>query len=289
DELMPALQEQFDWQTVTASDPKFQYPGPIYYYLTEGVHEVTLTLREEAFALQSFTFSNQEGAKPYAEVKAAWDAAGARDTSGINLRFEAEKSYLKNDVTLFATYDTAYEHITPSSPVNIFYNTIGKNTWKEIGQEITWEFEVPESGYYNLAFKAKQYDKNNAFSGRRVTIDGNPVARETEVQKFEYGTSWYVKVLSDDSGQPLPVYLEAGRHVLGLTACTDEETAALLRDVSATQKELQHWYREIIRITGFNADAGRITIDANREFDLEKDIPGLFEGLRKNTEELEEE
>ena len=287
DELMPTVVEQLEWQTQTAMDAKSFYSDPLLYYLSEGTHELELILKEEAFALDSLTFSNPAGVRDYAAVKADWDAAGAKDTSGHLLTFEAEKSYYKNDVTLFATYDTAYIHVTPASAENIYYNTIGKNTWKEIGQEITWEFEVPESGYYNLAFKTKQYDKTNAFSSRAVSIDGERICREAEDQKFDYRNGWYVKPLTDGSGKEMKIYLSAGRHVLGLTAVIDPEMAELLRGISATQKKLQNWYREIIRITGFNADAGRITIDANRDFNLETNIPGLMDGFAECKEELD--
>ena len=287
DELMPSVIEQIEWQTQTAMDAKSLYSDPLLYYLDKGTHEIELTLKEEAFALSSMTFSNPASSKSYAAVKAGWDAAGAADSHGQSLTFEAEKSYYKNDVTLFATYDTAYVHVTPASPENIFYNTIGKNTWKEIGQEISWEFEVPESGYYHLAFKAKQYDKTNAFSARRVTIDGESLCAEADDQKFEYRTGWYVKPLTDEGGNAMKVFLPAGRHVLGMTAVIDPEMAALLRGVSETQKKLQDWYREIIRITGFNADAERITIDANRDFNLETVIPGLLDGFTECKAELD--
>ncbi|MGM9668356.1 MAG: extracellular solute-binding protein [Faecousia sp.] len=284
DQLRPELVEQYDWQTMLVTDAKSQYTGPMYFYLTAGEHTLGMALKEECLAIDSFTFKNTSVVPTYAEMLQQW---GGTDTSGHLLTYEAEKSYLKNDITLFATYDTAYAHVSPASSTNVYYNTIGKNTWKKIGQEITWEFEVPEDGYYELAFKVKQNSKSNSYSARSISIDGAPLYREMEVQKFEYKSKWYVQTLQDAQGNATKVYLTAGRHVLGMTAVMDEEMASVLRGVTEVTAELQGWYREIIKITGFNADSSRVTIDMNRDFDLEKNIPGLLEGFRSCKEKLD--
>lgn len=285
-EIRSSLTEQYDWQTEWITDSKNEYPGPLQFYLSEGRHTVTLALKEESMALKALRFGHVDEAASYAEILQGWEAAGALDSSGYYAEYEAEKSYLKNDITLFATYDTANVHVTPANSNVVLYNTIGKNTWKEIGQEITWEFEVPADGFYYIAFKVKQSEKNNAYSVREVSIDGEVLCEEMEVQKFPYRSGWYVQELAA-AGEPMKVYLTAGRHVLGMKADMDMELAEVLRGVEQVTKELQHWYREIIKVTGFNADADRITIDMNRDFNLEQNIPGLLEGLESCRERLE--
>lgn len=284
DELRPSLLEQQLWQSLFIGDAKDHYAEPMYFYLSEGDHQLTLRLDEAAVVLQQLTFRNPQEAPTYLEAMATWNA---QDSSGYLGEFEAEKSYLKNGLTLFATYDTAQVHVTPSSPKVVNYNTIGKNTWKDIGQEITWEFTVPEDGYYNLAFKVKQYDKTNSYSARSVTIDGETLFQEMEIQKFAYDSKWYIQCLENESGEPLKVYLTAGKHILGMKATMDEEYAAILREIDEVSSEMQRWYREIIKITGFNADSGRVSIDANRDFHLDKNIPGLMEGLQSCKDRLD--
>ncbi len=284
DDLRPAMAEQLDWQSETVTSSRGDNSQPLYFYLTKGEHTVTLELNEECFALDSLVFANAGKPDSYAEVSAAWEGQAS---SGYMASYEAEKSYLKNAVTLFATYDTAYVHVTPSSAENVYYNTIGKNTWKELGQEITWEFEVPEDGTYCIAFKVKQNTKTNAFSGREITIDGQVLCAEMSCQKFGYESSWYVQAMTDGTGEPMAIYLTAGKHVLGMKAVLDDDFAEILRGVSEVSTELQGWYREIIRITGFNADSSRVTVDLNRDFDLEKNIPGLLSGLAECKAELD--
>jgi len=67
----------------------------------------------------------------------------------------------------------------------------------------------------------------------------------------------------------------------------DEEMAEVLREVRKTADELQDMYREIISFTGFNADATRVTIDANRDFNLQDNIPGLMDRMEKCRRQLE--
>lgn len=286
-ELRADLVEQFDWQTRLAQDPQRGHVGPMCFYLSEGSHTLTLKLKQEAAAIGQITFLNAPEAESYAQVLAGWDARGASDTSGYLGEYEAEASYLKNDVALFATNDLTNVHVTPSSPSRTLYNTIGKNTWKEMGQEITWEFEVPQDGYYYLAFKVKQSDKSNSYSVRSLSIDGVIPYKEAEVVKFPYSTKWYVQSLADASGEPLKVYLTAGRHVLGLQVNMAEDMAEVLRGVQDVVSEMQDMYREIISVTGFNADYTRVTIDANRDFNPQDSIPGLMDRMAEYQQRLE--
>lgn len=286
-ELRPDLVEQFEWQTRLAHDPQREHVGPVCFYLTEGRHTLTLRLKQEAAAIDRITFLRASEPEAYESVMDRWEALGASDSSGYLEEYEAEAGWLKNDVTLFATYDVTNVHVTPSSASRTRYNTIGKSTWKEMGQEITWEFQVPQDGYYCLAFKAKQSDKANSYSVRSLTIDGAPPFKEAEAVKFPYSTKWYVHSLADQAGEPMKVYLTAGRHVLGLQVSMDEEMAEVLREVRKTAEELQDMYREIISFTGFNADATRVTIDANRDFNLQDNIPGLMDRMEKCRRQLE--
>lgn len=286
-ELRSDLIEQLDWQTQLAYDPQRGHVGPVSFYLQEGRHTLTLKLKQEAVAIGQITFLNAPETESYTQVLAGWDARGAADTSGYLGEYEAEASYLKNDVALFATSDLTSVHITPSSPSRTRYNTIGKNTWKEMGQEITWEFEVPADGYYYLAFKVKQSDKSNSYSVRSLSIDGKVPYKEAEVVKFPYSTKWYVQTLADASGEPLKVYLTAGRHVLGLRVNMAEDMAEVLRGVQDVVSEMQDMYREIISVTGFNADYTRVTIDANRDFNPQDSIPGLMDRMAQYQQRLE--
>ena len=81
DEIMPALSEQYAWQTQYIYDSQGAYPAPLYYWLDTGEHTITLTLKDEAFALDAITFLNLPKEPTYAETLAA-HAPAAQDEFG---------------------------------------------------------------------------------------------------------------------------------------------------------------------------------------------------------------
>jgi ABC-type glycerol-3-phosphate transport system substrate-binding protein len=95
-----------------------------------------------------------------------------------------------------------------------------------------------------------------------------------------------MKDFSDSEGNPYKVYLTAGMHTLKLSV-TVGDLADVLRRVDADVAQLNKWFREIVKITGVNADAYRITIDTNRDFLLDQKIPGLMDGFKAIQADLE--
>ena len=78
-------------------------------------------------------------------------------------------------------------------------------------------------------------------------------------------------VLGDD--EPYTFYLEKGKHVLSL-AVTMGETASIYRELTKLSDELGNIYLDVTMITGESPDA-------NRDYELNKQIPDLVERLEK--------
>lgn len=285
-ELRPKQNEIFEWQSYTVVDGDGQYNGSLQFFLSKGTHTITLEMQREAIAIHKLLFYQADITDDYEAVINRWNSQGAADSSGFLQIFQAEKSFVKSSNTLFPTYDNSSVDIQPSSSKNILYNTIGKNTWDAAGEYITWEFEVPEDGYYCFAFKVKQNGKRGMYSAREMMIDDQVLFNEMKDLKFENKNSWYMKTFADRQDNPYKVYLSAGKHRMRLTVSVGD-LADILRRVDADVAALNKWYREIVKITGVNADAYRITVDANRDFLLDQKIPGLMEGLRQIQDSLQ--
>ena len=69
---------------------------------------------------------------------------------------QGEESILRSSPTLFPDFDQGDPTVEPYHPAQIRLNSIGGHRWKHFGEWIEWEVEVPESGLYQIAFKAKQ-------------------------------------------------------------------------------------------------------------------------------------
>lgn len=283
-EVRPTAVEIFDWQTYEAIDSKGAYNGPLQFYLEKGKHTLSLEMQMEAMALSEIRFYPAADTADYEQALAAWDAKGAKDSSGYYQKYEAEETAAKSANVLFPTYDKGSVSMSPSDPYVTLYNTIGKNTWDTVGQEVTWNISAPEDGYYYLSFKARQNTKRGMDSTRAIYIDGEIPYEELGNVRFPYRSGWYIQTVGDDS--PLKIYLTAGDHTLTMRAITGD-VADILRRVEEAVSELNMWYRRIIMITGSNADSSRVTIDTNRDFLLDQKIPGLMEGFQSIVDSLD--
>jgi hypothetical protein len=232
-ELRPKQSEFFKWQTYAIVDDDGQYNGEFQFFLSEGKHTITLQMLQEAFAINKIIFYQSFKTSDYATVKKEWDAQGAKDRSGFSQVFQAEKSYIKSSNTLFPTYDNSSVDIQPSDPKHILYTTIGKTTWDSVGEYITWEFSVPEDGYYCFSFKAKQNAKRGMYSARELMIDDQVLFTEMKNLKFENKNSWYMKTFSDSEDNPYKIFLTAGRHTMRLAVSVGDlaDIPHLLSDI----------------------------------------------------------
>lgn len=145
---------------------------------------------------------------------------------------------------------------------------------------ISWKIEVPESGYYKIAIKARQNFVRGLSVHRKLYIDGKVPFKEAEDVEFPYSIRWYMKTIGQ-KGKPYLVYLTKGVHEIKLEATLGSFTEILSR-VENTAIGLNELYRKIIMITGTSPDL-------YRDYFLEEQIPGLVKTLLKFSNELEEE
>lgn len=276
--IRPKQEEVFEWQTRSLADTYGQYNDPYMFYFTEGEHIISLELLAEALAIDSISLGRQKAVLSYSEIMAKDAGKGYTNSSGYMKIFEAETPHYKSSIVLIPTEDRSDVAVSPSHPYLIRLNTIGKNTWKLSGQWISWKIDVPEDGYYQLSFKARQNMTRGMNSTRRLYIDGEVPFEEMNNVRFPYSLSWYMKTLCDDSKSPYLFYLKAGEHEIKLEIISGD-MANTLREIEGVVFELNNWYRKVIMITGSNPDAYRNMIDINRDFLLDEKIPGLMTGF----------
>lgn len=109
----------------------------------------------EPMLLRSITLSNRSRPAAYADVKAAGDAAGHQDATGVSVRFEAENAVKTSSQMLYPVQDQSSAVVYPMSARYLLNNSIG-SSWKNAGQWIEWAFEVPQDGYYEISMVDKQ-------------------------------------------------------------------------------------------------------------------------------------
>ena len=263
----PSMVEAPEWVTSYVYDSDGHITSPLTVYLTKGEHTISLLSLKEPMVIHQVILGRVDEAKSYAEVKAAWDAAGAKNTTGQHIRIEGENAVKTSSQMLYPIQDQSSPAVSPSSAKELLNNTIGGNSWRLVGQWIEWEFDAEESGYYNISLYDCQNYVRGIYVSRRISIDGVVPFREMENYGFHYAQSWREDVLSDDAGTPYSFYLEKGHHTIRMEAVLGD-FADIVSRVQDCVKQLNSIYREVIKITG-------VAPDTYRDYQIARSLPNL--------------
>ncbi len=266
-DVRPRAVEAPEWVESYLYDSNGYVTDPLSLYLEEGTHTIAMLSQKEPMLLSEIILSNSEKVVDYASAKAAWDDAGYQDSVGVSVRIEGENADKSSSQMLYPRQDQSSPAVYPSSPKVLLNNTIGGTSWQEAGQWIEWNFEVPESGYYNISAYCKQNFVRGIDVCRRITIDGVVPFAEMSEYGFGYEQSWREDILSDEEGNPYSFYLEAGTHTLRMEVVLGD-MADIISTVQDTVQKLNSIYRQVIYITG-------VAPDQYRDYQLEASLPGL--------------
>ncbi len=275
-ELRPSQVEAPQWVTIALNDDMGYYPEPYAFYFEEGFNTIRFVARKEPMAIGGLRLYRQESPPRYAEVKKLYAEQGLRPVQDVIIKVEAEQAVYKSDPTLYPIQDQGDPTVTPYDPALIRLNSIGGHRWKDAGQWLVWEFDVPETGLYKIALKSKQNLLRGTFSNRRILINGQVPFQELEAVSFRYGNRYEMFVLGEeDQGEPYLFYLEEGKNTIQLEVVLGG-LAELLRIAEGALYELNNMYRQILMITSS-------TPDPMRDYELEKRIPQVLDNFTKQS------
>ncbi|REE56453.1 ABC-type glycerol-3-phosphate transport system substrate-binding protein [Paenibacillus taihuensis] len=279
-EIKPDQVEVPMWQDGTFQNMDGLYIEPYCFHLTKGEHTIRLGAVREALAIAGIRVFQETAAQPYRDVMKTYDSQGYKPAANQLLKIQGEQAELKSEPTLFPTYDRSSASTEPANPAKIRLNSVGQLNWQHQGEWMTWEFEVPKDGLYNLAFKVRQNYVRGMYSSRKLFIDGKLPFLEMANVRFPYKLNWYTRVLGDGGkdNEPYLFYLTKGKHELKLEV-TPGDLAETLRSVQSVVYEMNDIYRRIIMITG-------TSVDAYRDYRLDEKIPGLLKQLTRIRTEL---
>lgn len=266
-DMKPSMVEIPEWVTTSLYDSDGYVLDNLALYLEKGEHTISIVSRKEPMLLRKIILGAEEKADSYETVKAGWDAQGAKATSGHMIRIEAENVIKTSSQMLYPQQDQSSPTVYPSSAKELLNNSIGGNSWRLSGQWMEWEFDVPESGYYNISLYAKQNFTRGIYVSRKIFIDGKVPFEEFNDYGFTYEQSWREDTLSDENGTPYEIYLEEGKHTLRMQVVLGE-FSEIVSEVQECVEELNAIYRKVIRITG-------VSPDSYRDYEITASLPGL--------------
>lgn len=268
-EIVTIPDKLVQWESKYLMDASYRYSTPLILELKQGHNEVTLDVTEGSILIGNMYLEKVTEIPAYTTSEVA---AGSEI-----ITIQAEDFALRNDSSIraVAEYDTAVEPYKVSDTV---LNTIDKDSFKDPGQKITYEFKVDKAGYYNLALNYIQSDKNGFPVFLDVAIDGAVPNSEFRAYPFDYTTKYQIISLQDDADKNLSVYLEEGTHTISFTI-NIENVRHVLEGVSTIMSEINDLSLEITKVAGTNKDK-------YRDLKLSKYIPDLEDRLYGWVDEL---
>lgn len=257
-------------------DPEGRYNEPLYFYFDQGKNTIRLNAIRGDFILKQIRLGNEKELKTYEDLLI--EHKQYSETSGYSIYIQAQEYNEKSDTMILPDFDKSDPATMPNHHSKLKFNIIPGIRYNMPGQWISWDVEIPESGFYNIHIKARQNIKSGVFVSRRLYINGEIPFKESDIIEFKSSNRWYFKTLGEENA-PFNFYFEEGIHQLKLEVVPGSlaETTLILDDVIFRLNTL---YRNVIMVAGTSPDR-------YRDYQLRTSIPGLMDELQELKDILE--
>lgn len=252
---------------------------PYMFYLEAGTNYISLISIKEPILISEIYLTEVKENISYEEYLRNLQSKYQTTISNQSVRLEAEKTSSKSSPTLYPTTDRSSSLTYPFSYSLTKLNSIGGTSWQVLGDWICWEFEVPESGFYNITMRAKQNMVRGMYSSRKVYINDELLFEELNDVQFPYANRWQLITLGNGEKDYL-FYFEKGKTYTLKMEVTLGAYAPLIEEIQDCIDDLSALYRKIISYT-------TVTPDAGRDYELTKKFPTLIEDLTRNRDKLQ--
>lgn len=279
-EIRPTAQQVFEALDVYASDTNMRTLDPYVFFLSAGEHTITLAENREPVQINSISFEKAPVAPSYEEYLAENAAA---TYAGENIILQAERyeggttKITKTSTSVGVSTDYASSNTYPYHHWNQLLNTMGGSNWASAGDAISWTFNAPASGYYQISVRARQNTNRGVKSFRRVKINGEVPFKEASKIGFDYSTNFENYVLSMD-GEPLLFYLNEGENTLTMEVVLGD-FANSLSQIEDSVLVLNNMYRRVVQITG-------TVPDSYIDYEIADKVPGFQEAMEEQAQVL---
>lgn len=237
---------------------------PVTFEWAPGTYEINLTAKIQNFEFRKFSLYKVTEPEGYAAYRQKHQNNAQKGESAV-IPIEGENYSVKSSSSLRGkSVDNAA--LTPYDTYKKKINAIDANSWDKAGQKILWEFTVPASGFYQLAFSYSQAGAPNKPVFRRIEIDGDVPFKELEVVAFpQNNLDSYENLTVKIEDKPVEIWLEEGTHTISLRAEMGA-MAEIYEDILNLMDEITVLGMDLQKLT-----AGQT--DKNRTWDMERFFP----------------
>ncbi len=281
------------WREQVLRDSNAFYDESFLFYFglgDEGNGEHTIELyssREPALYGEIEIFVEDE-LQSYADYYKSYADKGAKSASAESfVKVQAEVPVATSDQVIYPMSDKTSPITEPSDPGLTLVNTIGGEKWQIAGQWISYDIEVPESGFYYIIPRARQSLYAGIFASRSLKINGKYPFEEAKFLQFNYSDDWKADPLNhqyrDENGnlvvEQLQFYFEGGKKYTIELECVLGRLSGELLEVDESLVRMNEYYRQILMITGPEPDT-------YTDYGFNELIPEVMRGMRVESENL---
>ncbi len=269
DQVVAVPNKDISWETAYFMDSSYRHSAPLAFELKKGTHTFSFNVKEGTFLLGGISLT--------APTTPASHKMGEKAEGDAIITLQGEDFNSSNDSSIHGVceYDTS---VAPFSVKEKVLNTIDSDSFDNAGQEISYTFEAPADGYYNLAMNYRQSDKTDFPVFFDIRVDGEMPDDAFKSYPMAYTTKYKTSTLKDGKGNNLSVYLTKGSHDLSLTISMDP-ISHIMEQLDVIMSEVTDLALEITKVAGTNSDK-------YRDLKLSRYIPGLDKTLDGYADEL---
>lgn len=284
-DIKPQQIEVFTFKESYFKDDMGYVTEPYMFYFEEGENEISLISIKEPILIDQLYIKSVSKTPTYKEYLVALkekygEPSLSNQTTGA---MQAEKTAYKSSPTLYPLTDRSSSNTKPFSLKETRKNYIGGEQWKILGDWISWDFSVPEDGYYNISMRARQNLIRGMYSSRIAYIseDGGTnqvLFDELNDVQFNFSSDWQNVTLGNGEEDYL-FYFQKGKTYTLTLEVTLGAYAPLIERIQSTIDDLNRTYRMIVSYTTTSPDK-------NRDYELTSKFPELISDLTKYHDEL---
>ncbi len=247
------------WNETLLRDQLFMDQYPLLISLNQGENTITLTREQGVFYLGDLKIYE---AKRYMDYQNYLDLTQSTPAQNELITLEAEEYTFKNNISVIPEMVKS-PSVSPFNSELNYLNVIG-DSFNEVGNQLTYYFNVEQSGYYNITLKYKNayYDNRDVF--RNIYINHDIPFSDMSGYDFSYTSAWENETLHNDEGN-FRFYFETGINSITLEA-----------DASSYKNDYERIQQIIEEITAYSIQLKKLTggeTDQNREWDIASFIP----------------
>lgn len=276
-DIRPSQIEKPRWSNITLKDPVGYVNENFAYYFESGINTITFVSEAEPLVIDEIVVKSADTLQTYEDVTKQYLENGYQEVDGKIEIVEAESLNYTTSPTLYPLSDPAAS-TSPTSPTKVRLNTVGGDNWRIAGDKIVWNFEVDETGLYEISLRVRQQLATGMNSNRNIYINGEIPFQELKDYSFSHNNAWRIQTLGTND-EAFKFYFEAGQTYEFAMEVSLGQYGVKIAQIENTINVLSALYRQILVFTGPDPDP-------NLDYQLTTRIPDLLDKIEEQLIEL---